>query len=47
MRLIHILALERLSLALAVERAEPMLAPAGIRREALDLVALIRGDASA
>lgn len=46
-RLIHSLALERLALALAIERAEPMLAPAGIRREALDLVTLIRGDTSA
>lgn len=42
-RLIHVLALERLCLSVALERQDPMLAPASVRREALDLTALIRG----
>lgn len=43
-RPIHVNAAERAALAIAVERRQPMLAPASIRREALDLAALMRGD---
>lgn len=39
----HALAAERVALALAVERGEPMLAPIGVRREALELARLIAG----
>lgn len=42
-RLTHRLAAERAALALAVERRNPMLAPAAVRRDALDFVELIRG----
>ena len=45
LRLIHALAAERVALALAVERGNPMLAPAGVRRQALDLARLITGEA--
>lgn len=45
-RPIHINAAERAALAIAVERRQPMLAPANIRSEALDLVALLRGESS-
>lgn len=44
LRPIHVAAAERAALALAVERRSPMLAPASIRSQALDLVALIRGE---
>ncbi|WP_372014554.1 helix-turn-helix transcriptional regulator (plasmid) [Tistrella mobilis] len=44
-RVIHILALERLSLTAAVEHRDPMRATASVRREALDITALIRGEA--
>ncbi|MEN2979953.1 helix-turn-helix domain-containing protein [Tistrella bauzanensis] len=40
----HVLALERLSLAAAAEHRDPMRAAPSVRREALDLAALIRGD---
>jgi DNA-binding XRE family transcriptional regulator len=43
-REIHRLAAERVALMIAVLKGNPMLAPADVRREALDLVALIRGD---
>jgi transcriptional regulator with XRE-family HTH domain len=43
LRLSHALAAERIALGLAVERKEPMLAPAAIRREALELVRMITG----
>lgn len=39
----HALAAERIALALAVERKDPMLAPAAVRREALELARLIAG----
>ncbi|MEN2980964.1 helix-turn-helix domain-containing protein [Tistrella bauzanensis] len=45
-RVIHVLALERLSLSAAIEHRDPMRAAASIRREALDLAALIRGEAA-
>ena len=44
LRPIHALAAERAALALAVERGNPMLAPASVRRQALDLARLITGD---
>ena len=44
LRPIHVNAAERAALSLAVERGNPMLAPAGVRREALDLAGLIRGE---
>lgn len=43
LRPIHAHAAERAALALAVERADPMLAPAVVRRQALDLARLITG----
>lgn len=43
LRPIHAHAAERAALTLAVERANPMLAPAAVRREALDLARLITG----
>jgi transcriptional regulator with XRE-family HTH domain len=39
----HALAAERVALALAVERGDPMLAPLSVRREALELARLIAG----
>ena len=42
-RLIHVAAAERAALALAVERGNPMLATANVRRQALELVRLITG----
>lgn len=39
----HALAAERAALAIAVERREPMLAPANVRREALELARLLTG----
>jgi transcriptional regulator with XRE-family HTH domain len=42
-RPIHVAAAERAALTLAVERGNPMLAPAEIRRQALDLARLITG----
>jgi len=42
-RQIHIAAVERAALALAVERGNPMLAPASVRREALEIARLITG----
>ncbi len=44
LRLIHVAAVERAALALAVERGNPMLAPASIRQQALDLARLITGE---
>lgn len=43
LRPIHVHAAERAALALAVERGNPMLAPAEVRRQALDLARLITG----
>lgn len=43
LRMLHIAAAERAALAVAVERGEPMLAPACIRRQALELARLITG----
>jgi transcriptional regulator with XRE-family HTH domain len=43
LRTLHILAAERIALALAVERGDPMLAPVGVRREALELARSITG----
>ena len=43
----HAMAVERLALRLAVEKRNPMLAPASVRREALDIAEMIRGDAAA
>jgi transcriptional regulator with XRE-family HTH domain len=39
----YALAAERVALALAIERKEPMLAPLSVRREALELARLIAG----
>ena len=39
----HVAAAERVALSVAVQRGNPMLAPAGIRREALELARLITG----
>ena len=39
----HVLAAERFALSLAVERGDPMLAPASVRRDALELARLITG----
>lgn len=36
-RPIHVLATERVALSIAVERRNPMLAPASVRKEALEL----------
>ena len=44
LRPVHVHAVERAALALAVERREPMLAPASIRRQALDLARMITGE---
>ena len=44
LRLLHWLAAERIALAVAHERGDPMLAPASVRRQALDLARLITGD---
>ena len=41
LRPIHVAAAERVALALAVERGDPMLAPAGVRRQALELARLM------
>ena len=41
LRPIHVAAVERASLALAIERGNPMLAPAAVRRQALELARLI------
>ena len=38
----HVAAAERVALSVALERKNPMLAPAGVRREALELARLIR-----
>ena len=43
-RAVHVAAVERVSLRLAVERKDIGLALPSIRRDALDLAALIRGD---
>ena len=43
-RSIHVAAAERAALALAVERGNPMLAPASVRRQALELARLITGE---
>ena len=43
-RPIHVAAAERAALTLAVERGNPMLAPAGVRRQALELARLITGE---
>lgn len=43
MRLQHGLAIERVSLMIAVQRRDPMLALPSIRREALELVRMIEG----
>lgn len=43
LRPIHVAAAERVALAVAVERKEPMLAPASIRSQALDLAQMLRG----
>jgi len=40
---VHALAVERLALSVAIEKGDPMLAPAAVRREALALAALITG----
>ena len=42
-RQIHVAAAERAALTLAVERGNPMLATANVRRQALELVRLITG----
>lgn len=42
-RMVNLAALERLALYIAVERSDPMLAPAGVRREAFTLVHLSEG----
>ncbi len=42
-RPIHVAAAERAALALAVEKGDPMLAPVGVRRQALELASLIAG----
>lgn len=44
LRPIHVAAAERAALALAVERCDPMLAPANVRRQALTLARLITGE---
>ena len=44
LRPIHVAAAERAALALAVARSDPMLAPASIRRQALDLARMITGE---
>jgi transcriptional regulator with XRE-family HTH domain len=41
LRPVHVAAVERVALAVAVERGEPMLAPASIRKDALALARLI------
>ena len=41
---LHVKALERAALSLAVERGEPMLAPAPVRKDALELARLITGE---
>ncbi|WP_372072434.1 helix-turn-helix transcriptional regulator [Tistrella mobilis] len=43
LRPMHALAIERVSLAVAIERRDPMLAAPSVRREALALVQLITG----
>lgn len=43
LRPMHVLAIERVSLAVAIERRDPMLAVPSVRREALALVQLITG----
>ena len=43
-RPIHVAAAERAALTLAVERGNPMLAPATVRRQALELARLITGE---
>ena len=42
-RPIHFAAAERAALGLAVEKGDPMLAPVGVRRQALELASLIAG----
>jgi transcriptional regulator with XRE-family HTH domain len=42
-RAIHIQAAERAALDIAVERMDPMLAPASVRRSALELARMIMG----
>jgi transcriptional regulator with XRE-family HTH domain len=42
-RTVHVAAVERVALEIAVERGEPMLAPPGVRRQALELARLITG----
>lgn len=41
---IHLLAAERVAMINAVLKNNPMLAPADVRADALDLVALLRGE---
>ncbi len=43
-RPIHAAAAERAALTLAVERGNPMLAPASVRRQAPELARLITGE---
>lgn len=43
-RILHVLALERAGEKLAVTAKDPMMAPAAVRRDALDLAMLLRGD---
>lgn len=43
LRGLHIAAAERVALAVAVERGDPMLAPVAIRREALELARMVTG----
>jgi transcriptional regulator with XRE-family HTH domain len=42
-RQIHVNAAERVALAVAVERGNPMLAPAEVRKQALEVARLITG----
>jgi len=44
LKLRHIQAVERVALREAVKQGNPMLAPESVRRDALDLSRLIRGD---
>ncbi|PWB94641.1 helix-turn-helix domain-containing protein [Methylosinus sporium] len=43
LRGLHVAAAERVALAVAVERGDPMLAPVTIRREALELARMVTG----
>lgn len=44
LRTMHVHAVERAALAAAVEQGDPMLAPASVRKQALDLARMITGD---